>query len=83
MDAGTGRFTYVSPQAEPLLGYPTRRWLEDSGFWTDAARLAPERRASWAVPSAPRATVAASDHEFEYQVVAADGGSAGCGTWCG
>src|SRR6266404_3136864 len=29
------RFTFVSEQAERILGYPARCWLEDSSFWQD------------------------------------------------
>src|SRR5437016_9485089 len=27
------RFSFVSEQAERLLGYPARRWVEEPGFW--------------------------------------------------
>src|SRR5690242_6274178 len=32
-DAESFEFTYVSPRAEPLLGYPMERWLHEPGFW--------------------------------------------------
>ena len=28
-----GRWRYVSPQVEDVLGYPPERWVEDPGFW--------------------------------------------------
>jgi PAS domain S-box-containing protein len=39
-DAERGLFQYVSRRAEALLGFPTRRWLEEPGFW--AAQVHPE-----------------------------------------
>lgn len=44
-DASTGRFTYVAPQAERLLGYPINRWYEPT-FWQD--HIHPDDR-QWAV----------------------------------
>lgn len=41
MDANTGRFTYVGPQAEKLLGYPVDEWYRE-GFWD--AHVRPEDR---------------------------------------
>ena len=32
-DAQTFQFTFVSPQAERILGYPCSRWLTEPGFW--------------------------------------------------
>lgn len=34
-DATTFGFTYVSPSAERLFGYPVGRWTEDERFWAD------------------------------------------------
>jgi PAS domain S-box-containing protein len=42
MDARTLRFTFVSPQAEQILGFPAERWLEDPGFWI--SRIHPDDR---------------------------------------
>ncbi len=41
MDADTGRFTYVGPQAVKLLGYPVEEWYS-AGFWD--AHVHPEDR---------------------------------------
>src|SRR5262245_38918145 len=41
-DAATGRFTFVSPRAEGLLGYPVARWLAEPGFRTSL--LHPDNR---------------------------------------
>ncbi|MCU1340323.1 MAG: signal transduction histidine kinase, partial [Bryobacterales bacterium] len=32
-DARTGEFSFVSEQAERLLGYPVERWLREPDFW--------------------------------------------------
>ncbi len=42
MDAVTQRFTFVSQEAEQLLGYPVSHWTEDPGFYAgDAAHRRP------------------------------------------
>src|SRR5205085_8871909 len=32
-DANTLKRTYVSKQAERMLGYPSKQWLSESDFW--------------------------------------------------
>ena len=32
-DAETFQFRFVSEEAERILGYPTRTWLEEPDFW--------------------------------------------------
>ncbi len=34
-DAETFRFSYVSEQAERVLGYPKHRWVSEATFWAD------------------------------------------------
>jgi two-component system, cell cycle sensor histidine kinase and response regulator CckA len=69
-DAETFRFTFVSPQAEKILGYPPARWVEEPDFWRahthpdDVDRCAAFCR---------DATAAGRDHAFEYRMLAADG----------
>lgn len=63
-------FTYVSPAAEAILGYPTENWLGDPTFW--ANHMHPEDR-DWALDYCVRNTNALTDHEFEYRMIAADG----------
>lgn len=63
-------FTYVSPAAEDILGYPVERWLDDPKFW--AAHMHPEDR-DWALDYCVTNTNALRDHEFEYRMIAADG----------
>jgi PAS domain S-box-containing protein len=41
-EADTGRFTFVSQQAQALFGYPVHRWLEERNFWI--ALIHPEDR---------------------------------------
>jgi len=41
-DAQTFQFTFVSAQAERMLGYPAARWLDEPTFWKD--HIHPEDR---------------------------------------
>lgn len=63
-------FTYVSPSAQPLLGYPRTRWLQP-GFWTGTL-VHPDDVAD-AVAHCAMATAAGNDHDFEYRARAASG----------
>ncbi|HXC50538.1 MAG TPA: PAS domain S-box protein [Candidatus Limnocylindrales bacterium] len=69
-DATTFEFSYVSPQAERLLGYPCTRWTGEPQFW--AEHIHPDDR-SWAVHLCRRATLDRQNHDFEYRMLAADG----------
>jgi PAS domain S-box-containing protein len=71
-DPTTFRFHFVSQQAERLLGYPVRRWLDEADFW--AAHLHDEDRER-AVEYCRRCSAAAVDHQLEYRMIAADGRS--------
>ena len=64
-DPDTFGFTYVSPQAEAILGYPIEDWYED-GFWE--AHLHPDDRDE-AVEFCRAAEAAGRDHELEYRMV--------------
>lgn len=68
-DAQTFNFTFVSKQAERLLGYPVEDWLEP-GFWVE--NLHPEDR-EWAPAYCASCTGRAEPHDFEYRFVAKDG----------
>lgn len=35
LDFQTGKFTYVSRQAERILGFPRERWLNEQNFWSN------------------------------------------------
>lgn len=69
-DAETFRFTFVSEQAEQILGYPRGRWTEESDFW--ANHIHPEDR-EWAIRFCAKATREKKPHRFEYRMFAADG----------
>jgi len=68
--AGTFAFSFVSEQAERVLGYPTAQWLQEPAFWKD--HLHPEDR-DWAVQSLRQAVAENRNHDSEYRMVAADG----------
>ena len=70
-DPQTFQFTYVSPVAAVLLGYPAERWTTEPTFWADVVVHPQDRRD--AVAYCALATGQCRDHEFEYRAVAADG----------
>ncbi|MFZ5864150.1 MAG: PAS domain-containing protein [Nitrospirota bacterium] len=69
-DATTFQFTFVSAQAERLLGYPIRRWIEEPGFWSN--HVHPDDRDA-AVAYCVSCTTLKQAHQFDYRMVAADG----------
>ena len=69
-DAQTFAFTFVSPQAERMLGYPVTRWTTETTFWE--GHIHPDDR-EWATRFCIDATHAKRPHDFEYRMVAADG----------
>jgi len=69
-DADTLNFTYVSNQAERLLGYPMEKWLTEPGFW--AEHVHPDDR-EWAVAFSAACAAEKESFEFEYRMIAADG----------
>jgi len=69
-DPADFRFTYVSPEAETILGYPAERWLNEPDFWVD--HIHPEDR-EWAPAYCARATAELRQHDFDYRMIAADG----------
>ena len=69
-DAQTLRFSFVSQQAQRLLGYPVESWLGESTFWKD--HIHPDDR-EWAVDFCVTATREKRAHDFEYRMLAADG----------
>src|SRR4029450_10598227 len=66
----TLQFLFVSAEAERILGYPARTWLEEPDFWVrhthpdDVGRCASLYRV---------AAERGEDHELEYRMIAADG----------
>jgi PAS domain S-box-containing protein len=69
-DANTFAFSFVSKEAERILGYPVEQWLQQPTFWKD--HLHPEDR-DWAVQFCLKATAEKQSHDFEYRMIAADG----------
>ena len=63
-------FTFVSKQAERILGYPVELWLEDPNFWRDHVH-ADDR--TWALDFRMAATDKGEDYQFEYRMIAFDG----------
>jgi PAS domain S-box-containing protein len=68
-DASTFTFTFVSDQAERLLGFPVGDW-QKPGFWVE--RLHPEDR-GWAPEYCASCTGRLEPHDFEYRFIAQDG----------
>ena len=69
-DAMTAQFTFVSRQAEAILGYPIEEWLSSPTFWVD--HMHPEDR-NWAPQHCLREVRKHRAHTFEYRMLAADG----------
>lgn len=69
-DIATLRMTFVSHQAQRLLGYPVSRWLEQEDFWQ--THIHPDDR-DFALSYCAARTQRGEDHNFEYRMVAADG----------
>ncbi|MDE1168696.1 MAG: EAL domain-containing protein [Pseudomonas sp.] len=62
-------YSYVSPHAEALLGYPLSQWLKP-GFWHSI--LHPQD-ALWAEAFCEAQTSAGRNHSLDYRVITADG----------
>lgn len=69
-DAKTFEFSFVSKQAERLLGYPVEQWLTEPNFWRNHIY---EDDRNWAVNYCVECTSEKRSHEFEYRMLAADG----------
>ena len=69
-DPQTVQFSFVSRQAERLLGYPVQRWLDEPDFWVNL--IHPEDR-EWVVESCAAAVQDVRHHMLDYRLVAADG----------
>ena len=69
-DAKTLQFTFISKQAERLLGYAFEDWFVQTGFWKDHVHPEDYERASalYLKASQERET-----QDFEYRMQAADG----------
>jgi diguanylate cyclase (GGDEF)-like protein/PAS domain S-box-containing protein len=68
-DANDFTYSYVSPHAEDLLGYPLSDWLRP-GFWRSILH---PKDALWAQAYCDSETAAGRDHSLDYRVIRADG----------
>ncbi len=68
-DLAAGKFTFVSTQAERILGYPLKQW-EVPNFWAD--HLHPDDR-SFAMDFCKAATDKGENYQLEYRMITADG----------
>ena len=64
------RFTFVSREAQALLGYPVERWTEEPDFFRE--HVHPEDR-DWALGSRVAAVREGRDHQVEFRMLAANG----------
>ncbi|MGC2235423.1 MAG: MEDS domain-containing protein [Pyrinomonadaceae bacterium] len=62
------QLTFISKQAERILGYPLQQWLTPN-FWIN--HLHPDDR--WVVDFCMKAAVRREAHQLEYRMIAADG----------
>lgn len=69
-DPQTFQFSYVSPCAEAVLGYPVSKWLEP-GFWANTIVFDDDR--ADAVAFCALATGKGRDHDFQYRARRSDG----------
>lgn len=70
VEASSMRFTFVSAQAERILGFPVSQWYAETDFWT--RHMHPEDR-EWAPAFCSEETRAGRGHRFQYRMIAADG----------
>lgn len=70
-DAQTFAFSFVSGDAEKVLGHASRRWTSEPTFWADHV-VHPEDRDD-AIAYCALATGKARDHAFEYRAQTSDG----------
>ena len=71
-DAQTFRMTFVSHQAERILGYAVAEWVAEPMFWQE--HIHPEDR-DRVVRFCMKETRELRDHSFRYRMIAADGRS--------
>lgn len=64
------RFTFVSKEAELLLGFPAKRWLSEPDFW--AQHIHPEDR-EWVVSYGIDSASQKKDHSYDFRMIAGDG----------
>ncbi|MCB5184851.1 EAL domain-containing protein [Methylobacillus gramineus] len=65
-----GVFTFVSQEAEVLMGYPLADWTRSDTFWNDT--IHPDDR-DWVVEFCRAESAQLKSHVFDYRMIAADG----------
>jgi len=65
-----GSFTFVSKEAETILGYPLADWTANPQFWVE--KIHPEDR-DWVVDFCLSESMKLKSHTFDYRMIAADG----------
>lgn len=70
MEVPSCRFSFVSKQAERILGYPLRAWLEEPNFWKD--HMHPDDR-DRVLAYCQQQTAERNSHSFDYRMLAVDG----------
>lgn len=65
-----GAFTFVSHEAEALLGYPLAEWTETPTFWMDI--IHPDDR-DWVMEYCITESAKLKSHVFDYRLIASDG----------
>jgi PAS domain S-box-containing protein len=70
LELDTSRFTFVSPRAADLLGFPAEHWTTTASFWVD--RVHPLDR-EWVLQSYQRAIEGGKSHVCEFRASTADG----------
>ncbi|SEI74091.1 PAS domain S-box-containing protein [Dyadobacter koreensis] len=70
MDVVTHTFTFVSDQAEAILGYTPEEWVSGPEFWE--SHIHPEDRAE-AVRFCTEKSKITSNYDFDYRMIHADG----------
>ena len=70
-DARTFVFSFVSQNAEAVLGYPRARWTEEPTFWADVVLHVEDR--DGAVSYCVAETGQCRDHTFDYRARHRDG----------
>src|SRR5215203_931998 len=69
-DPATFQFSFVSEEAERILGFPPQQWIDEPGFWRRHTHPDDiERCTAYCM----EATKKGRDHAFDYRMIAADG----------
>jgi PAS domain S-box-containing protein len=69
-DAETFAFSFVSAQAERILGYPAEQWLSEPAFWSDHLHLDDRDKM---ISFYHQAVAEERQQDCEYRMIAADG----------